>query len=63
MATLFIITQIKKPKFDINGTAFSNFDSETASEKIYSTYPEAEDAIKLLGKGIYQIQKIFVVEL
>jgi len=62
MTTLFVITQIKKPKFDITGTAFSNFDSETASEKLYATYSEAEAAIPALGKGIYQIQKVFVNE-
>lgn len=60
MQTLFIITKVLKTNGI--GQVRDSFNSITASETIYRTYQEAEVAIPNLGKGIYQIQKVFVNE-
>ena len=60
MQTLFIITQVEKPNpFNANGKAFSLIQGD---QQMYATYPEAEAKIPKLGKGIFQIQKVFVNE-
>jgi hypothetical protein len=35
---------------------------EKANDIVYLTYNEAAETIKILNHGIYQIQKVFIVE-
>lgn len=60
MTTLFIITQVRKKNPIMLGESSFQTDLAEPDEKGYTTYEAAAAKIPSLGKGIFQIEKIFI---
>lgn len=62
MTMLFIITRLRKTNHIMFGENSFQMDLAEPDEKPYQTYMEAEEKIPSLGKGIFQVQQIFINE-